>query len=136
MITANFPTRIFFWEWRRLVRNNPLSPSLYGSEQTRLQPARKVFGVDSQIMAATGPTVLDRGSVLKQLRPSLAQSLSLQTDTGDSGEVESQTYTGILALEDLVFDPETGRASLPKSAFQPEWYSEVLMMLSKNAYES
>lgn len=129
MITANFPTRIFFWEWRRLVRNNPLSPSLYGSEETRLQPARKVFGVDSQISAATGPTVLDRW-VLKQLPPSLAQSLSLQTDTGDSGVVESQTYTGILALEELVFDPETGRASLPKSAFQPEWYSEVLMMLS------
>jgi hypothetical protein len=37
MITANFPTFIFVWEWRRLVRNNPLSPNLYGSVQ-RLHP--------------------------------------------------------------------------------------------------
>lgn len=36
MLTANFPTFVFVWEWRRLTRNNPLSPNLYGNVQ-RLQ---------------------------------------------------------------------------------------------------
>mmetsp|Transcript_27936 Transcript_27936/g.58548 ORF Transcript_27936/g.58548 Transcript_27936/m.58548 type:complete len:493 (+) Transcript_27936:302-1780(+) len=51
MITANFPPAIFVWEWRRLVRNNPLSPNMYGSTE-RLKPAEELFGVESQVANA------------------------------------------------------------------------------------
>ena len=134
MITANFPASIFFWEWRRLVRNNPLSPSLYGSIETRLQPASEIFGVDSQV-AAANTHIQDRISVLALLRPSVAKRLSLQADTGEGGVVEAQTYTGILVLEDLVFSQRTGRAKLPLSAFDEQWYSMMLEMIARNPYQ-
>lgn len=35
----------------------------------------------------------------------------------DGDEIEAHVYTGIYILEDLVYDKETGRASLPNSAF-------------------
>lgn len=121
-LIRNFPPSVFFWEWRRLHRNNPLSASVYGSPQTRLKPATELFGVDSQAL------YIDRFSLLQKIRPSVAQRFSLQVETtGDV--VESQTYTGILVLEDLVFDPNTGRASLPDSAFAPEWYTAVRKMM-------
>jgi hypothetical protein len=110
-----------------------LSPSVYGSLQTRLKPASEIFGVDSQV-AAANTYVRDRLSLLSELRPSIAQRLSLQTDTGEGGVVESQTYTGILVLEDLVFDSKTGRASLPASAFEERFYEMALQMLPKNPY--
>jgi hypothetical protein len=130
-LVANFPPFVFFWEWRRLVRNNPLSPKVYGSPETRLKPATELFGVDAQL-AATGGSSLrlqSRFSLLSKLRPSVAQKISLQADTGDNGLVEAQTYTGILVLEDLRFDETTGRAYLPKSAFMPEWYMQAQQML-------
>lgn len=42
-------------------------------------------------------------------------------ERGEDGAVEAQIYTGILVLEDLVFDEETGRASLPPSAFSEDY---------------
>ena len=130
MITANFPPSIFFWEWRRLVRNNPRSPNVYGSVP-RLQPATELFGVDSQIAGAdaSNQRFVDRFSFLKKLRPDVAQRISLQTDISDDGVVEGQTYTGILVLEDLRFDKKTGRALLPKSSFLPEWYQATQQIL-------
>lgn len=131
-LVANFPPSVFFWEWRRLVRNNPLSPKLYGSTP-RLQPATEIFGIDSQREAYRND-VRDRFSLLTELKPSVARKLSLQADTGAGGVVEAQTYTGILELEDLTFDKKTGRAFLPMSAFMPEWYREVLQMLEGDPY--
>jgi hypothetical protein len=140
-IVANFPPSIFFWEWRRLVRNNPLSPKVYGSPQTRLRPAIELFGIDSQLSAIdssyASSTRLDRFSLLSKLRPSIAKRISLQASTDDDGLVESQTYTGILMLEDLRFDAKTGRARLPTSAYTPEWYVEtqqVLLSPNKSPY--
>ncbi|CAB9523025.1 expressed unknown protein [Seminavis robusta] len=140
-LVANFPPSVFFWEWRRLVRNNPLSPTaIYGSPQTRLRPATEVFGIDAQVASSSNTGsyadrfLKDRFSILSKLRPSVQQSLSLQADTGEGGVIEAQTYTGILVLEDLVFDKATGRASLPSSAFVPEWYMKALKMMSKNPY--
>eukprot|EP00977_Amphora_coffeiformis_P000954 scaffold202_cov180-Amphora_coffeaeformis.AAC.6 len=133
MITRNFPVPIFFWEWRRLVRNNPRSPSLYGSPQTKLRAANELFGLPAQLVATNAKNEALRTrltSILRRVRPSVAQTVTLQTDTDDAGEIASQTYTGIVVLEDLVFNKETGRASLPPSAFQPEWYTMVLRMLS------
>lgn len=130
-LTKNFPLKVFFWEWRRLVRNNPLSPSLYGSPDTRLLPATDVFGLDAQLQT-TAVQQIDRWSVLSELQPNIAKRFSLQTDIAEDGFVEGQTYTGILVLEDLLIDPETGRASLPKSAFQKDWFARVLQQLPKN----
>lgn len=144
-LTRNFPLNVFFWEWRRLARNNPLSSSLYGGggiaaaggsllpSQTKVRPATELFGVDAQLDNAKS-FFRDRFSVLKALRPAVAQRLSLQAETGEDGSVEAQTFTGILVLEDLVFDPETGRAMLPPSAFTPEWYMMMQQMLPKNLY--
>jgi hypothetical protein len=42
MITNNFPPSVFFWEWRRLIRNNPLSPNLYGNTE-RLKSRRNFW---------------------------------------------------------------------------------------------
>lgn len=132
MITANFPPSVFFWEWRRLVRNNPLSPNLYGSIP-RLQSASETFGIDSQLKdslpASTKSKAQDRFSVLSELRKSVAQRLSLQTELGDDGTIETQVYTGILVLEDITFDTKTGRAFLPRSAFTPDWYQKMQRML-------
>ena len=133
MITRNFPVPIFFWEWRRLVRNNPRSPSLYRSPQTKLLSAPKIFGLDAQLQSTdTRNEALRKrlNSILRKVRPNLAQTVTLQADTDDDGEITSQTFTGIVVLEDLVFDPETGRASLPMSAFQLEWYTMILRMMS------
>ena len=127
MITANFPPSIFFWEWRRLVRNNPLSPNLY-SNVPRLQPARKTFGIDNQVEASnkyvpkSKSKIQDRFSVLSDLQEGIQKRLTLQASVEEGGVVESQVYTGILVLEDLVFDEKTGRAKLPDSAFNPEFY--------------
>eukprot|EP00980_Cylindrotheca_fusiformis_P022002 scaffold8881_cov73-Cylindrotheca_fusiformis.AAC.1 len=126
-LVANFPPSVFFWEWRRLVRNNPLSPNIYGTAQ-RLRPATELFGVDSQLAAAMGG-VTSRFSLLSKLRPSVAKRISLQTDTGDDGLVETQTYTGILVLEDIRYSKKNGRAYLPPSAFMPEWYMEAQQLL-------
>lgn len=129
MITANFPPSIFFWEWRRLVRNNASSPNLYGSVP-RLQPATSQFGIDSQVEAsnqyvpAAKQNIQDRFSVLSDLRKGVQQGLTLQASVEEGGVVESQVYTGILVLEDLVFDMITGRAALPRSAFLKDFYDE------------
>ena len=135
MITRNFPIPIFFWEWRRLVRNNSRSPSLYGSPQTKLLSASETFGLQGQLGTTnTNNKALQERltSILQRIRPSAAQMVTLQTDADDTGEIASQIYTGIVVLEDLIFDKETGRASLPPSAFQPEWYSMVLRMISSD----
>jgi hypothetical protein len=133
-IAANFPPSIFFWEWRRLVRNNPLSPNVFGgSPQTRIRPATELFGIDAQlssdILGSNAAASLDRFYLLSKLRPSIAQRISLQAATGDDGLVESQIYTGILVLEELRFDTTTGRARLPMSAYTPEWYVETQRQL-------
>ena len=125
-LTNNFPASVFFWEWRRLVRNNPLSPSTYGTPQTRIQPAIEIFGVDAQVAAANKNTPgigkVQNKRLLSDLQPDIAKRLSLQVDIGDDGNVAAQTYTGIILLEDLIVDSKTGRAKLPRSAFMPEWY--------------
>lgn len=126
-LVANFPPSVFFWEWRRLVRNNPLSPKVYGTAP-RLKPATELFGVDSQLAAAKGGGT-SRFLLLSKLRPSVAQRISLQADTDDNGLVAAQTYTGILVLEDILFSEKNGRAYLPQSAFMPEWYTEVQQLL-------
>lgn len=139
-LVKNFPTSIFFWEWRRLVRNNPLSPQLYagpGNSLTSLRPATEIFGVDAQLPAIANDSKYNAASrdgfaLLGKLRPSVAQRISLQADPEEGGLLESQLYTGILVLEDLVFDKETGRASLPKSAFMREFFTMMDMM--KNPY--
>jgi len=131
MITANFPPSVFFWEWRRLVRNNPLSPNLYGSIP-RLKSASETFGVDSQVKGNLPPSkkkLQDRVSILSELRKNTAQRLSLQTELGDDGSIETQLYTGILVLEDIKYDSKTGRAFLPRSAFTPDWYLKMQQML-------
>ncbi|KAG7347247.1 hypothetical protein IV203_030614 [Nitzschia inconspicua] len=141
MITKNFPTFVFVWEWRRLVRNNPLSPNLYGNVQ-RLQPASDLFGINSQVAAAeryvppTKRNIQSRFSLLGDLakQDDLLKSLSLQADLGEGGVVESQVYTGILLLEDIQFNEKTGRAYLPKSAFTPSWYQNVQQSLLQSSY--
>ena len=40
--------------------------------------------------------------------------------------MDAQTYTGIVVLEDLIYDPDTGIESLPQSAFMPEFYKRTL----------
>ena len=132
MITKNFPTFVFVWEWRRLVRNNPTSPNLYGNVP-RLQSASELFGIDSQVEEAernvppSKRNIQSRFSILKDLitEGKVPTRLSLQADLGEGGVVESQVYTGILVLEDIQFDTKTGRAYLPKSAFMPSWYQTV-----------
>lgn len=116
-LTANFPPAVFNWEWRRLVRNNRNSPSLW--QESRLKPASEIFGIDSQVEYAN-VLANRRFDLLSKLQPSVAKQLSLQTEAGADGVVEAQTYTGILVLEDIVFDKKTGRASLPRSAFSQE----------------
>jgi hypothetical protein len=130
-LTRNFPTAIFFWEWRRLVRNNRLSPSVY-SDQTSLRPATELFGVDAQLPLLTGANSkysLDLqasfGKLLGRLRPDIKNRVTFQSDPNDNGMVEGQTYTGIVVLEDLVFD-NNGRASLPRSAFMSEFFMNAL----------
>ena len=135
-ILKNFPPSVFFWEWRRLHRNNPLSSSVYGISQTRLQPATELFGVDTQIKTAKN-YLQDRFSVLSKLSPNVANRITIQAETGDEGVVEAQTYTGILVLEDLTFDEKTGRAFLPESAFMPTFYMDALTKsIPKNPYQS
>lgn len=127
MITRNFPPSIFFWEWRRLVRNNAVSPNIYGNVP-RLPPATDIFGLESQ--ESPGAVKEQRWSKFLDALPlRLQQRVSLQADIGDNGAVEGEAFTGIVVLEDLVFDPVTGRASLPKTAFQQEWYTEMQRML-------
>ncbi|KAL3775877.1 hypothetical protein HJC23_000536 [Cyclotella cryptica] len=136
-LTRNFPTSIFFWEWRRLIRNNPLSPNLYygpGKDQSSLKPAVELFGIDAQLSSILtsdnskySKALQDSfGKLLGRLRPGLKQRVSLQTDPGEDGTIDGQTYTGIVVLEDLVYDPDTGRASLPQSAYMPEFYKRAL----------
>ena len=117
-VTANFPPAVFNWEWRRLVRRNRNSPSIW-QPFLRLKPATEVFGVDSRVayLNSRDREIFD---LLSKLRPSVSQKLSLTTERSSDGRVEAQTYTGILVLEDLVFDEETGRASLPPSAFDEQ----------------
>ena len=120
-LVRNFPPAVLTWEWRRLVRNNRNSPSLW-QPYLRLKPAMQVFGVDAQLAAleANNPQT-PRFSFLSQLPPSVARTLNLSTEQGPDGRIEAQIFTGILELEELVFDPETGRASLPPSAFSPDY---------------
>lgn len=112
MITANFPPGIFYWEWRRLIRNR-IVPGIKNSS-SRLQSASDTFGVDKQVKRGI---LSERFNLLSDLRSSVSKSLSLQTEKSDDGGVEANMYTGILVLEDLVYDRRTGRASLPMSAF-------------------
>ncbi|KAL7490299.1 hypothetical protein ACHAW6_016076 [Cyclotella cf. meneghiniana] len=136
-LTRNFPTSIFFWEWRRLIRNNRLSPNLYygpGSDQSSLKAAVELFGIDAQLSSTLTSDSSKYSNALKEsfvtllgrLRPGLKKRVSLQTDPGEDGTIDAQTYTGIVVLEDLVYDPDTGRASLPQSAFMPEFYKRAL----------
>jgi hypothetical protein len=121
-LVANFPPFVFNWDWRRLVRNNRNSPSLWQPYLT-LKPASEIFGVDSLVALANRK---DRFSLLKELRTSVAKQISLTASLGVAEDgtqdevVEAQIFTGILELEDLEFDPETGRASLPRSAFDTQ----------------
>jgi hypothetical protein len=127
-LTKNWPTSIFYWEWRRLRRNN-LLPSTRGTlrpprafdrktAKPQLQSASDTFGLDQQLSLIQNR----RFFVLDQLRPSVAKLLSLTTEENEDGSVvEGYTYTGIWVLEELVFDPQTGRASLPPSAFTAEY---------------
>lgn len=120
-LVKNFPPAVFTWEWRRLVRNNRNSPSLW-QPSLRLKPASQVFGVDAQLagFSVDNPQT-SRFSFLSRLLPNVAQRLSLTTDQNAEGTFEAQTFTGILELEDLIFDPQTGRASLPASAFTEQY---------------
>mmetsp|Transcript_29101 Transcript_29101/g.60655 ORF Transcript_29101/g.60655 Transcript_29101/m.60655 type:complete len:416 (-) Transcript_29101:263-1510(-) len=129
-ITANFPPFVFNWEWRRLVRRNRNSPSIW-QPYLRLKPASEVFGVDARV-AYLNTRDRERFAWLSKLRPGVARRLSLTTSRDDNGAVEAQTFTGILVLEDLVFDEETGRASLPQSAFDEQ--SMKLPRLPTNPY--
>jgi hypothetical protein len=101
--------------------------------------ASDLFGIDSQVEAAdqnvpaSKREIQSRFSVLRNLPTSLSRRLSLQADLGEGGVVESQVYTGILLLEDLQYEIETGRAYLPKSAFTPNWYRQVQQNLFKTA---
>lgn len=129
-IIANFPPAVFNWEWRSLVRRNRNSPSIW-QPYLRLKPASETFGVDSRV-AYLNARDRARFDLLSKLRPSVAQKLSLTTERSSDGSVEAQTYTGILVLEDLVFDEETGRAFLPPSAFDEQ--SMKLPRLPSNPY--
>jgi len=64
----------------------------------------------------------------------VARRLSITTSRDSDGSVEAEAYTGILVLEDLVFDEETGRASLPPSAFDAK--SMALPRLPSNPYKN
>ena len=130
-IAKNFPPSVFNWEWRRLVRRNRTSPSSW-QPYLRLKPASEVFGVDSRVSYLN---VVDRERFdwLSKLSPRVARMLSLTTSRRSDGSVESEAYTGILVLEDLVFDDETGRASLPPSAFDER--SMRLPKLPSDPYE-
>jgi hypothetical protein len=120
-LVANFPPFVFNWDWRRLVRNNRNSPSIW-QPALQLKPASEIFGIDSLVELADRN---DRFAFLKTLQSSVAATLSLTAEIDDVGKdgkviVEGQSYTEILELEDLEIDPETGRASLPDSAYDPE----------------
>eukprot|EP00584_Thalassiosira_punctigera_P013266 CAMPEP_0172566186 /NCGR_PEP_ID=MMETSP1067-20121228/110929_1 /TAXON_ID=265564 ORGANISM="Thalassiosira punctigera, Strain Tpunct2005C2" /NCGR_SAMPLE_ID=MMETSP1067 /ASSEMBLY_ACC=CAM_ASM_000444 /LENGTH=411 /DNA_ID=CAMNT_0013357233 /DNA_START=11 /DNA_END=1246 /DNA_ORIENTATION=- len=130
-IVANFPPVVFNWEWRRLVRRNRNSPSIW-QPYLRLKPASEIFGVDARV-AYLNNRDRERFDWLSKLRPSVAKQLSLTTSRNSDGAVEAQTYTGILVLEDLVFAEDTGRASLPASAFDKQ--SMKLPRLPSNPYE-
>lgn len=120
-LTANFPPSVFNWEWRRLVRNNRNSPSVW-QPYLQLKPAAVVFGVESsRLLQTTQENIRKRFSLLAELQPSVARQLSITVEQRKDGMVEAERYTGILVLEDLVFDSETGRASLPPSAFQRQF---------------
>jgi hypothetical protein len=121
MITNNFPPSVFFWEWRRLIRNNPLSPNLYGNTE-RLQSAEEIFGVDSQAQQAATTDTNNFWSAFNNLDTKISRKISLQLATDDNNDVESQLYTGILVLEDIRYSKKTGRAKLPRSAFDQSWY--------------
>ena len=51
-----------------------------------------------------------------------SRKISLQLATDENDRVESQSYTGILALEDLRYSKKTGRDRLPSSTFSKKWY--------------
>lgn len=129
-ITKNFPPAVFNWEWRRLVRRNRNSPSVW-QPYLRVKPASEVFGVDSRV-AYLNDKDRERFDLLSKLVPDVARRLSLTTSRDDRGRVEAETYTGIVVLEDLVFGEETGRASLPPSAFDER--SMRLPGLPSNTY--
>ncbi|KAL7526663.1 hypothetical protein ACHAWF_001865 [Thalassiosira exigua] len=131
-IVKNFPPAVFNWEWRRLVRRNRTSPSVW-QPYLRVKPAVEIFGVDARVAYLN---LRDRKlfDFLSRLSPSVARQLSLTTSRDSEGIVEAETYTGILVLEELVFDDETGRASLPPSAFGEE--SMKLQMLPSNPYKT
>jgi hypothetical protein len=50
--------------------------------------------------------------------------VSLQANSGEDGTIKGQVYTGIVVLDDLVYDQHTGRASLPSS--EERIYARVL----------
>ena len=115
-LTANFPPKVFFWEWRRLVRNRQIPNR---NAASKLRSAADMFGLHAQVANAALPP--ERFSILSDLRTSVANKLSLTADSGEDGGIEAHTYTGIHVLEDLVFGMQTGRASLPPSAFNDRY---------------
>ena len=120
-LTANFPPSVFNWEWRRLVRNNRMSPSVW-QPYLQLKPAQMMFGIDSsRLLRTTRENFRKRFALLADLQPTVARQLSLTVEQREDGVVEAERYTRILVLEDMVFDSETGRASLPPSAFQRQF---------------
>lgn len=111
-VTANFPASIFYWEWRRLIRNRTVQGVKKSS--SKLKSAKETFSVGTQVKRGIFP---EKFNVLSELRPRVSSNLSLQIAKGDDGEeIEGNMFTGILVLEDLVYD-QMGRASLPMSAF-------------------
>lgn len=130
-IVKNFPPAVFNWEWRRLVRRNRNSPSIW-QPYLRLKPATEIFGVDARV-TYLNTRDRERFDLLTKLLPGVAQKLSLTTSRKSDGTVEAETFTGIVVLEDLVFDDETGRATLPPSAFDEQ--SMKLPKLPRNPYK-
>ena len=93
--------------------------------------ASEIFGVDSRV-AYLNTKDRERFNLLSKLDPNVAKTLSLTTSRNSDGSVETEAYTGILVLEDLVFDDESGRAALPPSAFNEQ--SMKLPRLPNNPY--
>ena len=131
-ITKNFPPSVFNWEWRRLVRRNRNSPSIW-QPYLRLKPASEQFGIEARV-AYLNTRDREQFKLLSKLLPGVTERLSLTTSRTNDGTVEAEIYTVIVVLEDLVFDEETGRASLPPSAFDKELLK--LPKLPSNPYKS
>ena len=116
--------------------NADMKTAMKAKEKERLAAIRSMTAaikqkeVDDRGVEVDDAMTID---LLSKLLPDVAQRLSLTTSRNSDGSVEAETYTGILVLEDLVFDAETGRASLPPSAFDER--SMALPRLPSNPYQ-